>query len=59
MLYARDHIPGGGRDPILVPLDEPDAPLDLWCISVEGISRPRECCPPFILRTAASSTVSV
>jgi hypothetical protein len=42
MLYARDIIPGGHRDRLLVRLDEPKAPEDLWWLSVNGIYRPRE-----------------
>lgn len=42
MLYARDHIPGGHRDRAFVRLDRPEAPLDLWWLSVDGIYRPRE-----------------
>jgi hypothetical protein len=41
MLYARDHIPGGHRDRAFVRLDQPEAPLDLWWLSVDGIYRPR------------------
>lgn len=41
MLYARDHIPGGHRDRVFVRLDQPEAPLDLWWLSVDGIYRPR------------------
>jgi hypothetical protein len=41
MLYARDHVPGGHRDRVFVRLDEPEAPLDLWWLSVDGIYRPR------------------
>jgi hypothetical protein len=42
MLYARDHIPGGHRDRVFVRLDQPQAPLDLWWLSTDGIYRPRE-----------------
>lgn len=42
MLYARDIIPGGYRDRLFVRLDEPQAPADLWWLSVDGIYRPRE-----------------
>lgn len=42
MLYARDAIPGGHRDRALVRLDEPQAPADLWWLSVDGIYRQRE-----------------
>jgi len=42
MLYARDHIPGGHRDRAFVRLDRPEAPLDLWWLSVDGIYRPRD-----------------
>ncbi len=41
MLYARDHIPGGHRDRVFVRLDQPEPPLDLWWLSVDGIYRPR------------------
>lgn len=42
MLYARDHIPGGHRDRVFVRLDQPDAPRDLWWLSIDGIYRTRE-----------------
>ena len=42
MLYARDHVPGGHRDRVLVRLDEPQAPVDLWWLSADGIYRTRE-----------------
>lgn len=42
MLYARDNIPGGHRDRVFVRLDQPDAPPDLWWLSVDGIYRPRD-----------------
>lgn len=42
MLYARDIIPGGYRDRLFVRLDRPQAPGDLWWLSVDGIYRPRE-----------------
>ncbi len=42
VLYARDHIPGGHRDRCFVRLDQPQAPLDLWWLSTDGIYRPRE-----------------
>ncbi|MGH3283054.1 MAG: hypothetical protein ACRDNW_28540, partial [Trebonia sp.] len=42
MLYARDIIPGGYRDRLLVRLDEPKVPDDLWWLSVDGIYRPRK-----------------
>jgi hypothetical protein len=41
MLYACDHLPGGERDRVFVRLDQVDAPLDLWWLSVDGIYRPR------------------
>ena len=50
MLYARDHIPGGHRDRAFVRLDGPEAPLDLWWLSVDGIYRPREDPPGARLR---------
>ena len=42
MLYACDHIPGGYRDRAFVRLDEPQAPPDLWYLSVDGIYRRRQ-----------------
>jgi hypothetical protein len=42
ILYARDHIPEGHRDRVFVHLDEREASLDLWWLSVDGIYRPRD-----------------
>jgi hypothetical protein len=42
VMYARDLIPGGHRDRLFVRLDQPEAPLDLWWLSADGIYRPRE-----------------
>lgn len=42
MLYGRDHIPGGHQDRLFVRLDQPQAPVDLWWLSTDGIYRPRE-----------------
>ena len=41
MLYACDHLPSGKRDRVFVRLDQVDAPMDLWWLSVDGIYRPR------------------
>jgi hypothetical protein len=41
MLYAADMIHGGLKDRLLVRLDAPDPPTDLWWLSVHGIYRPR------------------
>lgn len=42
MLYARDLVPGGGHhDRLFVRLDQQEAPLDLWWLSVDGIYRSR------------------
>jgi hypothetical protein len=42
MLYARDLIAGGHLDRVFVRLDQPQAPADLWWLSVDGIYRPRD-----------------
>jgi hypothetical protein len=42
MLYARDHDPDRYcGDRVFVRLDQPQAPLDLWWLSTDGIYRPR------------------
>lgn len=42
MLYAADMVHGGLKDRVLVRLDSPDPPTDLWWLSVHGIYRPRD-----------------
>lgn len=42
MFYAADLVHGGLKDRVLVRLDSPDPPTDLWWLSVHGIYRPRE-----------------
>ncbi|HZD64683.1 MAG TPA: hypothetical protein VE152_01140 [Acidimicrobiales bacterium] len=39
MLYAADVVNGGLADRVLVALDAPDPPLELWWVSVHGIYR--------------------
>jgi hypothetical protein len=55
MLYARDHIPGGHRDRVFVRLDQPEPPLDLWWLSVDGIYRPRNDDEHAVLRLLPSA----
>jgi len=42
MFYAADLVHGGLKDRVLVRLDSPDPPTDLWWLSVHGIYRPRD-----------------
>jgi len=42
MFYAADMVHGGLKDRVLVRLDSPDPPTDLWWLSVHGIYRPRD-----------------
>jgi hypothetical protein len=41
MFYAADLVHGGLKDRVLVRLDSPDPPIELWWLSVHGIYRPR------------------
>jgi hypothetical protein len=42
MFYAADIVHGGLKDRVLVRLDFPEPPIDLWWLSVHGIYRPRD-----------------
>jgi hypothetical protein len=50
MLYARDLLPGGHLDRTFVRLDQAQAPVDLWWLSVDGIYRRRSDTPDAGLR---------
>jgi len=42
MLYARDLVPGGHCDRVFARLDQVQAPVDLWWLSIDGIYRTRD-----------------
>jgi hypothetical protein len=52
LLYARDRVPGGHRDRVFVRLDQPEPPVDLWWLSVDGIYRVPEGTAPRLLPSA-------
>lgn len=59
ILYARDLIPGGFRDRVLVDLSATLAPIELWWLCIDGLYRDVEELPnstPLVLQTSTEDT---
>ncbi len=58
MLYAADLAHGGKRDRAFVSLEQTEAPVDLWWLSVQGIYRPRQSAEEAALRVLPEEPIA-
>lgn len=58
MLYAADRVNGGLRDRLFTDLASPDAPADLWWLSMHGIYRERDDVSGALLRLLPDATAA-